>query len=474
MNKASHSIASTLITFFLILAGSVAINADGVDDLINAQIAKRQIPGISIAVIKDGKVVRAAGYGVANLELNVAATKDTVYEIGSISKQFTSEAVMLLVEDGKINLDDPINKYLPSNAPDTWKAVTVRNLLNHTSGIKDWTELKDFSYRREYTSEEFVDLVKGPPLQFAPNTNWAYSNTGLPLLGIIVEKASGMAFEEFVTKRIFTPLGFPTIRFRHQEDVVANRASGYELKDGKITNGEPFRPRIIAPSGGVLASAVDLAQWFTAVLEGKLLKPSSLEQMLAPVKLADGRSVTNGFAFFTDSFNGHKMIFHHGSTVGGFGSVVRYYPKERLTIAIIGNVEDGGWGPEYISHRIANYYISGAYIGGLKEQSDPGTNAKYLSILQSIADNKPSDMLSATYPAKISPDFRKQLAENLRAGLQKFTYLAEEPVTETHFVLDPTLVKYVHYKLNTGIRTFYYTFRLDKDGKVGFIVATEE
>lgn len=474
MENVRARIGIVVLCIIWIASSASAILADGIDDLINAQIAKRQIPGMSIAVIRDGKVVRAAGYGLANVELKTAATKDTVYEIGSISKQFTSEAVMLLVEDGKINLDDPINKYLPANAPDTWKAVTVRNLLNHTSGIKDWTELKDFSYRREYTSEEFVELVKGAPLQFVPNTNWAYSNTGLPLLGIIVEKASGMAFEEFVAKRIFAPLGFPTIRFRHQEDVVANRASGYQLKDGKITNGEPFRPRVIAPSGGAMASAVDLGLWFSSVLEGKLLKPSSLEQMLAPVELADGRSVTHGFAFFTDSFNGRKMIFHHGSTVGGFGSVVRYYPSERLTIAIIGNVEDGGWGPEYISHRLANTYIKGAYIGGLTERPDPGTSAKYRELLQNIADNKPSDLMAVTYPAKISADFRKNLTDCLKSGVKTFAYLGEEPVTENHFVLDPTLAKFVHYKLVTGLKTMFYTFRLDKDGKVGFIVATEE
>ncbi len=474
MEKVIQRFGAVLLGSLLIAASVSTAAADEIDDLINAQIKKRNIPGLSIAVIRDGKLIRAAGYGLANIELNVAATKDTVYEIGSISKQFTSEAVMLLVEDGKIDLDDAINKYLPANAPDTWRSVTVRNLLNHTSGIKDWTELKDFSYRREYTSEEFVDLVKGPPLQFAPNANWAYSNTGLPLLGIIVEKVSGMPFETFVTKRIFTPLGFPTLRFRHQGEIVANRASGYQVKDGKITTGEPFRPRVIAPSGGAMASAVDLAGWFTAVLEGKLLKQASLEQMLAPVKLADGRSVTHGFAFFTDSFNGRKMIFHHGSTVGGFGSVVRYYPSERLTIAIIGNVEDGGWGPEYLSHRVANHYIKGAYIGGLTEQSDPGTNAKYRELLQNIADNKPSDLMAATYPAKISADFRKNLAENLKSGVRSFAYLGQDQVNENHFVLDPTLVKFVHYKLTTGSRTVFYTFRLDKYGKVGFIVVTEE
>lgn len=461
-------------SFFLLISATV-IQADEIDDLVGAQIKKRNIPGLSLAVLRNGRVIKAAGYGLANIELNVPATKDTVYEIGSISKQFASEAVMLLVEDGKLALDDPINKYLPANAPDSWKAVTIRQVLNHTAGLKDWTEVKEFSYRREYTAGEFIDLIKGAPLQYTPGTSWAYTNTGPPLLGMVVEKASGKPYEEFVAERIFKPLGFSTIRFRHQPEVVANRASGYEFAEGKFTNGEPFRPRVIAPSGGVLASAVDLAGWFDAVLSGKLIKPASLEQMLAPVRLADGRRVTHGFAFFTDSFNGHKMIFHHGSTVGGFGSVVRYFPKERLTIAIIGNVEDGGWGPEFISQRVANFYIPGAYLGGIKAgiDPDPKFTDQLRQLLQDIGAGKPSDMLTASYAARISADFRKQTTANLQ-NAKSFSFLAAENIGEDHFILDPALVKFVHYKLITGDRTLYYTFRLDKDGKVGFIVVTEE
>jgi D-alanyl-D-alanine carboxypeptidase len=458
----------TTVLLFTALAGVVA--ADGIDDIVNAAMKKRQIPGLSLAVIQDGKIVKAAGYGMANLELNVAASKDTVYEIGSISKQFASEAVMLLVEDGKIGLDDPIDKYLPANAPDSWKAITVRQMLNHTAGLKDWTEIKEFSYRREYTAGEFIDLVKGAPLQYSPGTNWAYTNTGPPLMGIIVEKASGMPYEQFVTERILKPLAFPTIRFRRQDEIVPNRASGYALKDGKYSNGEPFRPHVIAPSGGVMASVVDLAGWFTAVLDGKLVKPASVAQMLAPVKLPDGRHVNHGFAFFTDSFNGHRMIFHHGSTVGGFGSVVRYYPKEKLTIAVMGNVEDGGWGPEYISQRIVNFYIPGASISGLKEQADP--DPRFVKLLHDIAGNAPSDMLAPAYAARITEDFRKQLASNFKS-LKTFSYLGEEAIGEDHFILDPTLVKAVHYKLADGSRSIYYSFRLNKDGKVGFIVVNE-
>ena len=449
---------SKLLGVLLLLLLSVsAARADWIDKFVVGQLKERKIPGLSIAVIRDGRLVKATGYGFSNLELQTPATKDTVYEIGSISKQFASEAVMLLVEDGKLNLDDPIRKYLPANAPETWQKITVRNLLNHTSGLKDWTEIKEFSYRREYSAEEFIDLVNDFPLLFQPNENWGYSNTNLPLIGIIVERASGRSFEDFVNERIIKPLNFPSIRFKHQEDVVTDRATGYVLRNDVWKNGEPFRPKVIAPSGGILATAVDLARWWEAVLQGRVVKQTSLDQMLMPAKLNDGRTVTHGFAFFTDSFNGHKMVFHHGSTVGGFGSVVRYFPKEKLTIAIIGNLEDGGFGPEYISKRVADFYIPGAFAGGLKEVIDVDQTRKSLQILRDIADNKTPEMLSANYASRINEAFRKQLAENLKL-MKSFTYLGREKIGADHFMLDATANEFLRYKMTLARQGGFLSF----------------
>lgn len=459
-----------LFGILLLLLSSVSsAQADWIDKFVAGQMKERKIPGLSIAVIRDGKIIKAAGYGFSNLELQVPATKDTVYEIGSISKQFASEAVMLLVEDGKLNLDDPIRKYLPVDAPETWQKITVRNLLNHTSGLKDWTEIKEFSYRREYSAEEFIGLVKDFPLLFQPNENWGYSNTNLPLIGIIVERASGKSFEDFISERILKPLNFASIRFKHQEDVVANRATGYVLRKDVWKHGEPFRPKIIAASGGILANAVDLARWWEAVLTGQVVKQTSLEQMLMPAKLNDGRTVAHGFAFFTDSFNGHKMIHHHGSTVGGFGGVVRYFPAEKITIAIIGNLEDGGFGPEYISKRVANFYIPGAFAGGMKEVVDANRTEKSLKILRDIADNKTPEILSANYASKVSEAFRKQLAENLKL-MRSFAYLGRETIGGDHFMLDPTAAEFLRYKMTLANKTVYYHFRMNKEGKIGWIV----
>ena len=253
------------------------------------------------------------------------------------------------------------------------------------------------------------------------------------------------------------------------------RANGYEFSNGVFTNGEPFRPKIIAPSGGILANAIDLARWFEAVLQGRVVKPSGLQQMLAPARLADGGNVAHGFAFFTDTFNGHKMIFHHGSTVGGFGSVVRYFPDERITIAVMGNLEDGGWGPDYIIKRVAGFYIPGSFIGGLKDSNDPepAISKSLLQLLNDLAAGKDNDTLSPSYRPRISDAIRKEIAANLK-DLQSFSFLAKEKIGTDHFVLDKTLVTARHYRLKSAKKTIYYTFRLDENGKVGFIVADQD
>ncbi len=256
---------SLAVLFTIVLVPS--LQADAVDDMIAAQIMERRVPGLSLAVIRDGKVIRTAGYGLANVEHRVPATKDTVYEIGSISTQFAAEAIMLLVEEGKLKLDDPITSYLPSNAPQTWNAIRIGDLLRHTTGLKDWTEVKEFSYRRQYTPEEFIDLVRDFPLEFQPSHDWKYSNTNLPLIGIIIAHASEKGYEQFVTERILHQLNFPSICFHDQQRIISQRASGYVLRNGHLEHGEPFRPKVIASSGGVLANVVDLAQWWEAPAE---------------------------------------------------------------------------------------------------------------------------------------------------------------------------------------------------------------
>ena len=226
-------ILTALLGAVLITIGATA-SADPVDDYVRSQLAPRHLPGVALAVVKDGRVVKAAGYGVASLELTVPVSTDTVFEIGSISKQFAADAILLLVEDGKVKLDDPISTYL-ARTPPAWSAITVRHILTHTSGLADFDSGNiGFSYRREYTADEFVELLEKQPLAFTPGERWNYTNA-FPLLGMVVERASGMPYTEFVRTRIFAPLGLRSARFKSASEVVPHRADGYLLEERRLS-----------------------------------------------------------------------------------------------------------------------------------------------------------------------------------------------------------------------------------------------
>ena len=347
--------------FIVMLSLAVSLGnharADEVDDYVAAFIHERGIPGLSLAVVRDGGLVKAAGYGFANLELNAPATPETAYEIGSITKQFTAEAVMLLVQEGKLGLDDRLGHHL-DGLPAAWQVLTLRQLLTHTSGLKDWEAAHLLSFRREYTPAEFIALMSPFALDFSPGERWSYSNTGYVLLGMVVARAGGKSYAEFVAERIFQPLGLRTTRFSRPLEIVPQRASGYVDDSGRLGKGEPLRPVLLDPNGGVLTSVLDLAKWERVFESEILLRRPSLEQMLTPVRLNDGQTFAAGFGIFVDHFRGHRLIVHNGSTPGGFSSVFYHYPDDKLTVFVLCNI-DRGDAVNQVATRVASFYVRG-------------------------------------------------------------------------------------------------------------------
>ena len=260
-----------IVAPFLILALGPA-RADKVDDYVEKQRQQLHLPGVSLAVVRDGQLIKSRGYGLANLELNVRATEDTVYEIGSNTKQFTAAAVMMLVEEGKINLDDQLTKYFPE-APKSWSGITVRHLLSHTSGIQnhvavpDWLNVFKTSITSETTParDELLKMFFKLPLEFQPGETWSYDNTGYYLLGIIIEKASGKSYWEFLAERIFHPLGMTATRNTEPQPIVPNRASGYEWVNDHFENRPILAPFIAFSAGSILSTVKDMAKWDAAL-----------------------------------------------------------------------------------------------------------------------------------------------------------------------------------------------------------------
>jgi D-alanyl-D-alanine carboxypeptidase len=457
-------VGAFILTICVALGGRLTA-ADPVDEYIRAQMAMRHLPGVSIVVVQNGRIVKAAGYGLASLELNAPATERTVYEIGSISKQFAANAILLLVEDGKIQLDDLLSKYL-ARTPPAWSGITIRHVLTHTAGLADFdTGNIGFSYRREYTPDEFVELLGKQPLGFAPGERWNYTNA-FPLLGIVVERASGMPYVEFVRTRIFEPLGLESARFKSATEVVPHRADGYVYKDGRYQHGETLRPMVIAPNGGILINVVDFAKWDIALTAGKLLRPASIEAMTTPVRLNDGRTVSHGLGWFIDTFAGHTFGAHWGSTVTGHSAVIRRYVRDGVTVIMLANLDDGGTGIDAMSKRIADMFVPGVAVQGLPVVAEePTVTNRMRAALSAVAAGRDHDHVAPGFAARLPQPVRTRLGDAITEPA-RWVSLGDEVVTAQHFNLDPALARLRRYRVTAGATARYLTVRLDRDGHV--------
>src|ERR1700674_1005645 len=287
-----HWAALAPIVIWSVGLGFAADQTDAVDDYIGAEMAKQYVPGLALLVSRGGKVIRAQGYGMANVELQVPVKPETIFQSGSVGKQFTATAVMMLVEEGKIHLDDPLTKYFP-DAPASWKEVTVRELLSHTGGFGDYPE--KFDFRKDWTEDEELKLIESIPLTYPPGTKWEYSNLGFVTLGILIHRVTGEFYGDFLQQRIFQPLGMKT-RIISEADIVPNRAAGYRLSKGELKNQEWVAPMVNTTADGSLYfSILDLAKWDAALYTEKLLKRSSFDQMWTPAKLKNGHTNKDGY-----------------------------------------------------------------------------------------------------------------------------------------------------------------------------------
>jgi len=336
-----------------------------IDTAVLRQMKDQKIPGLSIAIVRNGAVIKASGYGLANLEVNAPVKAETIFAAGSITKQFVASAIMLLVEQGKLALDDSIARYFPE-APVSWKSVTIRHLLTHTSGAPDvggntpetlWTK-GIVDYHREYTEDELARLYFAQPLEFEPGSKWSYSNTGYELLGFLIHRVTGTYYGDFLREHFFTPFAMTTTSIISLTNIVLNRASGYEWVDGRWKNLRLWQSEstLSTAEGSLLMSVLDLAKWDAALNAGRVLKRASLDAMWTPVPLDDGSAYPGGMGWFIANAHGHRVVFHTG---GGFGfaSVISRYLDDRLTIIVMANIEPAHADVMKIAAEAATIYL---------------------------------------------------------------------------------------------------------------------
>lgn len=345
-------------------ASSATEIPEKVDSYITAEMHAEKIPGLALCVVQDGQMIKAQGYGLANVELDVPVKPETIFQTGSVGKQFTATVIMTLVEDGKIHLDDAINKYF-TDAPAAWSRITVRNLLTHTSGIPDYESdsltKKDAAFidlRKDYTEAELFQKFASLPLNFPPGSKWSYSNTGYVLLGILIHKVTGRFYGDVLQDRIFRPLGMTSTRIISEADIIPNRAAGYRLALGELKNQEWVSPSLNTTADGALyTNVLDLAKWDAALYTDKLLKKETLNQMWSPVQLATGKPYPYGFGWDITSINGHKLV-EHGGAWQGFTTQISRYTDDRFTLIVLTNLDSEHSRPDKIAHDVASLYNS--------------------------------------------------------------------------------------------------------------------
>jgi CubicO group peptidase (beta-lactamase class C family) len=384
-----------------------------IDRVVTQRMSANKIPGVSLAVLREGKIIFLKSYGLANVEHQVPVKPETVFQSGSIGKQFTAAAVMILAQENRLSLDDKISKYFP-DAPATWKDITIWHLLTHTSGLGDYPP--EIDLRRDYTEDEYFTAFKKAPLSFEPGSSWDYSNIGYATLGMLIGKVTGKFYGNFLQERIFKPLGMTTARVISEADIVPNRASGYRLVKGELKNQEWVSPATNSTADGSLyLSILDLAKWDAALYTDTPLTHASRDKIWAPAKLSNGTAKDYGLGWHLAQHHGHRIVFHGGAWQGFKSFIIRFLDT-RLTIVFLAN----SWETrdfKFARELAASFYPEFA-LPDVKPitDTDPKTTSLVRRVLMQLATGKIDEQLfTADCRAAILGDKGKQIRRSLNS-----------------------------------------------------------
>lgn len=314
------------------------------DSLSNIFLEKDLVPGMTVAIAKNGEILFARGYGEADLELKVPSSPETVYRIGSITKQFTAAIIMKLAEEGKIFLDDPITKHLPEYRTQG-NFVRVRHLLNHTSGINGIRgrmvdEKTRQQFRLDLSDEEITALFANEAFDFAPGEQFRYNNSGYFLLGQIIGKVTGTSYKDYVEQQFLPSLGLDDTGYDSEKIILPNRARGYEREEKVRINAPYISMNIPGAAGAFYSTVSDLVKWTHLLHSGKVVSEKSLKKMLAPTSHGEGKVASYGYGLSLGAVVSNKRVFHTGK-INGFTSVLSYYPDAGITVVVLTNTGEG-------------------------------------------------------------------------------------------------------------------------------------
>ena len=336
-----------------------------IDSLAATTLSQGPVAALSIGVKRGDQLLLAKGYGEADVENAVPATAETVYRIGSITKQFTAAAIMQLVEGGKIGLEDPITDHL-MDYPTQGHKVTIRHLLTHTSGIKSYTGLEAWRPKMtlDLTDEELLALFKDEPFDFAPGERYLYNNSAFYMLGMVVGEAGGTTYREYIDAHLFGPLGLTGSSYCDERPIIPGRAEGYEVVEGQLMNDAYLSMNQPGAAGALCSTVLDLLSWSSALRGGRVVSTASYGQMTTSATLSDGSSTGYGFGLGLGSLEGNPRV-SHGGGINGFNTMLAHYPESDLDVVVLSNTT--GAHPGRIAETIAKW-VHGIEVPAVLEE----------------------------------------------------------------------------------------------------------
>lgn len=377
-------------------------SADATDDYVKAQMRWLKIPGLSLAVCKNGRIIKAAGYGLADVDRKIPATAKTVYKIASVSKQFVAANVMRLIQERKIGLDDSVCKYL-SSAPASWKPITIRRLMNHTSGLV--REIPAADPTKPTSNSEVVNAAFSAPLQFPVGEKWGYSNIGYYVLAEVIAKVTRGSWPDSVRRNVFGPVGMNNT-YKVTENNIPNMASGYEFRNRRLQPAEKWVA--LRPSGAFASTVLDMAKWDSALRSTQLFDAKSKHEIWSPASLANGQTKPYGFGWFLDPWNGHERTYHSGG-VPGFVAEFQRFTKEGISVIVLCNLG---------SRDLSDFaiHIAGLYSKNLVpplrpaiRDTNPGFTTKVKVLIESLSR-------STFEPSMFTPNAARGIQQDIASG----------------------------------------------------------
>jgi len=432
------------------------------------------VPAVAFGVFHDGKIERSGAYGLASVELNAPATLDTVFEIGSVTKQFTATLILMLTEQNKLNLNDRIDKHL-ANLPETWRGVTIHQLLNHTSGIPDIEEIFGYdSYRNIYTYDQIIAVANSKKVDFPAGTGMHYSNTGYFLLAHILENVEGRPYGDILRQRILSPIGMDHTRQSDPGDVISNRCAGYQLVGQGLRNRDAMQPSACLGAGTIVSTIGDMAKWDSAITRHRFLSAEDQNLMWQKTRLPNGETKNYGFGWVIDDLRGHPCVEHAGGTAG-FSCDYRRFQDLGLSVVVFCSLYSGtDTGMGNIEIRAVDFVHPGlSYLSCKLITDDPKIHAMLLKAMSDVAQGGTGSPYITVAMWKAYPDVSRQDWKDRLAHLESFDLLEhtqQAPADSGHGEL--TVETYV-YKLKTGGRTLFIIFDLTADGKIALQRRTE-